>query len=288
MSLINDALKKAQKQRTDEPGASPPRPAPATVPIAIGKPASLPPPPPPALPRPSSIRYNAGPDATPREKKPQHDNHASLKPLWITLGVIAIAAVSVRVTVMIVRTADDPTQAKPAQITKTTKPPAETPRAATPPPTPAAIIIAAPAPPPAVLTPAPVPVAETKPAPALAPVTIPVITEPPAAAPAPIPAPAPVPVVTTKPAPAPALPPLYTPRPPASVNPSARIQSFIDRLRVSGIRLSDSGNKVILNDRLFTAGETVDGVLELKLVKIEYGVLTFTDASEKNYLKLFQ
>jgi hypothetical protein len=113
------------------------------------------------------------------------------------------------------------------------------------------------------------------------------VTPPPAQATA-KPASAAVPQAVT-PAPASvALPPLYAPRQPAPVNPSIRIQNFIDRLRVSGIRMSDTGSKVILNDRLFLAGETVDPNLELKLVKIEQGVLTFTDNNGKKYIKLFQ
>ena len=84
-----------------------------------------------------------------------------------------------------------------------------------------------------------------------------------------------------------ALPPLYAPRPPSPVNPSARIQNFIDRLRVTGIRLSDKGTKVILGDRLFTIGEVVDNGLELRLIKAEQGVLTFSDANGKTYIKLF-
>jgi hypothetical protein len=43
-----------------------------------------------------------------------------------------------------------------------------------------------------------------------------------------------------------------------------------------------------MNDRLFSAGDIVDSVLELRLVKIEEGVLTFSDSSGKKYLKLFQ
>jgi hypothetical protein len=110
------------------------------------------------------------------------------------------------------------------------------------------------------------------------PVAVPVASAatPPAAVPAPTPTPAA------------ALPPLYAPRPPTTVNPSIRIQNFIDRLRVSGIRMSDRGSKVILNDRLFTAGELVDTGLELKLIKIEQGVLTFADSNGKKYIKLFQ
>jgi hypothetical protein len=84
------------------------------------------------------------------------------------------------------------------------------------------------------------------------------------------------------------LPPIYAPRAPTPVNPGARIQSFIDRLRVTGIRMSTTGSKVIHNDRLFKAGDIVDPALDLRLLKIEEGVLTFADTNGKTYIKLFQ
>jgi hypothetical protein len=85
-----------------------------------------------------------------------------------------------------------------------------------------------------------------------------------------------------------ALPPIYAPRAPAPVNPSLRIQNFVDRLRVTGIRMSTTGSKVILGDRLFNLGDIVDSGLELRLVKVEEGVLTFADANGRTYIKLFQ
>ena len=85
-----------------------------------------------------------------------------------------------------------------------------------------------------------------------------------------------------------ALPPLYAPRAPTPINPSARVQGFIDRIRVTGIRKSDTESRVILNYRMFKTGDVVDSGLEVKLVKIEDGVLTFADSNGKTYIKLFQ
>ena len=51
------------------------------------------------------------------------------------------------------------------------------------------------------------------------------------------------PVVSAPPA-------VLEPAPPA-IKLGTRIQAFIDRLRITSIRISDTGNKVILNDRLF-------------------------------------
>ncbi len=84
------------------------------------------------------------------------------------------------------------------------------------------------------------------------------------------------------------LPPIYAPRAPTPVDNATRIQGFIERLRVTGVRISERGNKVILNDRLFSTGDTVNPGLELKLTKIEPGVITFTDSSGRNYIKLYQ
>lgn len=62
---------------------------------------------------------------------------------------------------------------------------------------------------------------------------------------------------------------------------------MIDKFRISGIRLSDTDSKVILNDHLFRAGELVESSLGLRLTKIESHLLTFSDAEGNVYLKHF-
>ncbi|MBK9989982.1 MAG: hypothetical protein IPP19_04385 [Verrucomicrobia bacterium] len=313
MSLINDALKKAQQARADQtlppteptppvtPLDSPTPDAPRPSPPPVNRP-QLPPHPPitwrapntPSVAKPpSSIRYESEP---PRKK-------SSLSIFWLSLGTIAVIAISVRLTVMFTRSEAEPTTTtKPAAVAATPTPVAAEPQATakapkTETPSPATTLaVQLPSEQPALIrTPELTPVAT-----ASTPETAPAITFPNQPATAKPETAAPVVSMPTAPAatavampPAAtaatsSLPPIYAPRAPAAVNPSARIQSFIDRLRVSGIRMSTTGSKVILNDRLFKAGDMVDPTLELRLVKIEQGLLTFSDLNGKQYIKLFQ
>lgn len=289
MSLINDALKKAQQARADQnlpPANVTPPTTPLHAPVSSTKPTSAPtnrPPPaahppivwrdpkaPPQVPtKTSSVRYESGPVG----KK------NSLPIFWISLGAIAIIAISVRLTVMFMRPDAKPaTTNKPATVAA---PRAEPQVTATPP----QVEVSLPAPTLAVQQAPSVPAPEPEPAPAVAFPTPPASSKP---AETGTPAPEANPAVAAPAPTAAALPPIYAPRPPTPVNPSARVQSFLDRLRVSGVRMSGAESKVILNDRLLKTGDLVDPVLELRLIKIEQGVLTFTDANGKKYIKLFQ
>jgi hypothetical protein len=225
-----------------------------------------------------SIRYQA--------KSPKEP--VSPKTLWLCLGAIALVLVSVGVTMSLTKT----TPAKPVAVAETApassaqKPVATAqdsmPQAEIPLPRPTLSVPTLDRP---TVEPAPSPV-ETAPAPAPTVVFTPASPGPqkPVAS-----APSPAVATTTNAAPATvALPPIYAPRAPAPVNPSLRIQNFVDRLRVTGIRMSTTGSKVILGDRLFNLGDVVDSGLELRLVKVEEGVLTFSDANGRTYIKLFQ
>lgn len=316
MSLINDALKKAQLKRAEDPAPAAPPAAPGggTPPV---QPSAAPLAGQPAKPRVSSVRYDPYGQQG-RTEEPKSSGSGGQKIFWLSLAVIAAAAIIVRLTVTFSRAP----AAKPVVSAGPATSPA-IPVATTPAPV-AATPIAEPSPTPItptpVLTPAAEP-AETKaitfPAPAVAktePASEPVAPKPAAApltinsAPAPQAKPEPTapraeptptvsfplaPTAETSVTPAPrppptVLPPLYAPKAPTPINNSARIQSFIDRIRVAGVRISPNGSKVILNDRLFSAGEVVEPMLELKLAKIEDGVLTFSDQNGKLYLKLFQ
>ncbi|HEY9153930.1 MAG TPA: hypothetical protein VIM69_02295, partial [Opitutaceae bacterium] len=84
--------------------------------------------------------------------------------------------------------------------------------------------------------------------------------------------------------------PTVTPTPspePTPVKPTIRIQALVDKFRVSGIRLSDTDSKVILNDHLFHIDDPVESSLGLRLTKIEEHRLTFVDADGNTYVKRF-
>lgn len=318
MSLINDALKKAQQQRAQDGSAAPPaarpeQPAPANGPTPAPAPAAKP-----------AFRYAAVPPVTryiPPTAPNRNKRPAPRKKAYATGATVAVVTVCIGITSYLLlsdsspeepaeapaATESTPNQIQPAPfaaptlaINSPSRPTGDT--ASTP---------AEPAPPPTISMPAlperEAPRATTttpaaaatlptaslslaspaQPAPAVAQIESTAQPATPSAAPpnaSPAPASA---TASTASSPSP-LPSIYMPRAPTTINPAARAQNFIDRLRVSGVRFTATGSKVILNDRLFQETEVVDSGLGLRLVKIEPGALTFVDAQGRTYLKLFQ
>ncbi len=215
MSLINDALKKAQHRQGDTTPPAASTPGPARVP---GQPSG-------------------------RPKSPVHG---------VAIGVVAtllVVAASVAVTVYLLKEDEPPARHPSSPVTNTSTTPVAPSAPVSTPATPAASAPEIPAP-----TPPP-------PAPATPPVAA-------------------VPAATTPPAPPaePAIPTLKL---------GTRIQSFVDRLRVTSIRISDTGNKAILNDRLFRVNDLVEPALGLRLTDIQPHLLTFTDENGATYLRHF-
>lgn len=105
------------------------------------------------------------------------------------------------------------------------------------------------------------------------------VTSPPAAA---TPAPA-------TPDSAAAPPPSATSLPPgkAPVVSTAQIQQFVDALRVTGIRSSGADSKVLMNDRVYRVNDIIDRPLGLKLIKVAPDGLTFSDPGGATYHKHF-
>jgi hypothetical protein len=240
MSLINDALKKAQNRQGEVAPAS-----------GAGQP---------------------GPAAVPKSPEQKKSSFGKILIIGIACSVVG-AGVSLVVALAILR--EDKADAGPAPAPK---PAATTPLISSS--APSSTTSAAQAP----QTPPPVPAA-----PPIIPVVNPPGSDPssPAAvsaresaqpplksaiAAAPLPAPAPLP------------PPAAAP---PALNLSARIQNFIVRLRITSIRISENGNKAILNDRLFRAGDTIEPSLGLKLVSIEPTELHFVDEAGEKYVRRF-
>jgi hypothetical protein len=226
MSLINDALKKAQKQRT---GEAPPL---ASMPAIGGE----------------SARHIA------RRAKP-----ASFNSLLVRLGLGAGGLLVLGLTgVLLLR--DSPA-------------PAETP------------VAVAPAAPSASPAPAPAAPGQTKPAENV--FVLPIAAPPVVGKPAPVspkveptaPAAAVIQPETAKVAPAP------TPAAPGRLEP--RAMTYIDNIRVAGIRASATDSKVLMNDRVYRAGDTVEHELGLKLVGITANSLTFEDQAGGRYTRNF-
>jgi hypothetical protein len=74
---------------------------------------------------------------------------------------------------------------------------------------------------------------------------------------------------------------------PAPALPDPRIQTFVDAIRVAGIRSSGAESKVLMNDRVYRVGDTVDLALGIKLEAVAPDSLTFVDAHGASYKRNF-
>ena len=87
----------------------------------------------------------------------------------------------------------------------------------------------------------------------------------------------------------PSAPPVVTPPPPPPPRPkfSPKAISFIDNLRIAGIRASATDSKVLMNDRVYRNGDIVEYELGLKLIEITANSLTFENESGARYTRNF-
>ena len=71
----------------------------------------------------------------------------------------------------------------------------------------------------------------------------------------------------------------------AAAKPSQDIIKWLSESKVTGVRLSPAGNKVILNGKAFVVDETVHFGLGLKVLAIEEKRILFVDKVGKKYMK---
>jgi hypothetical protein len=251
MSLINDALKKAQRLRTEDPLAAPPMPGGARV-AKRGEP------------------------------------RTAQQLLLIAAGVVALVVLTVVATVWLVNRPAAPKSApavtaSPAQKIATdggAPAPIIVAPVIKPTPMPGA---AAPVPPPAAAAPAVAPNPAQR-------VSIPVplaAQSTPVAASAVAPSAALFAASEASIAPVAESSPTAPPPPVAPPKADERIHVFVDAIRVTGIRSSGEESRVLMNDRVFRLNDIVDRTLGLRLTKVEPNTLTFTDANGASYVKNF-
>jgi hypothetical protein len=249
MSLINDALKKAQRMRTHEPAAAQPR-------------------------------AEGGADA-----KPGRTSHTHLL-IGVVAGAAVLVAGSVLATVYLLRqhepasspivvastpsaaVAAAPTSAPAHAAPPTTMIPRETSRPAVVPTKEAPIVVVLP-------PPSKAPASESRPT-GPTPVATPGST--PAAPPAAIPETPAAPSVGEHPVAPPA---------PATARPDPRAQTWVDTVRVTGIRPSGADSKVLMNERVYRVNDVVERALGLRLTEVAADRLTFTDANGIVYTRNF-
>lgn len=249
MSLINDALRKAQKQRT---GELPPL---ASMPAIGGE---------------SAVRIA-------KRARP-----AGFYTLLIRLGAgAAFLAVVIIGGVVLLRKKSLPAEARQSagqtpggQQPATVQPPSQQPTTAVP------------------QTAAPAAAATTFVVPIAAPPAVQktedseprtAATRPQPATPAKAEVPAPKPVATAAPVPAKSEP--VKPATPTKLEPKAIV--FIESLRVVGIRASATDSKVLMNDRVYRIGNTIEHEMGIKLTGITANSLTFEDERGGSYTRTF-
>ncbi|MBL9186427.1 MAG: hypothetical protein JNK23_03020 [Opitutaceae bacterium] len=250
MSLINEALKKAQRARHD--GTE------DTL-AAIGGDA-----PAPAIRRPAEKSSTA---------------------LVLGAGALLIVVLSVIATVFLV---NRPAAPKPAAAVAAVPPPVSVPEpvAVKPEPEPAPVMarpaeIITPAPKPATVSVALPAVAETKPVEPSPEKPVKAAATPPPPAPPAQPA-----TAATPPAkPAFVAPVITAVLPPTK--PDARIADFVESIRLTSIRGAGADGRVLMNNRVYRVNDTVDRSLNLKLTQIATDSLTFTDANGFTYVRNF-
>jgi hypothetical protein len=269
MSLINEALKKAQRQRLEE-GADPTATSPAAA--------------------------TSGHVA--RRGKGQGSNTVVL----LGSGALVLVVLSVVFTVYLVNRPTDtkrvaaatPTATIPVKSAATSSPTTPAPAETAP-----AIVVPklTPANPPPVTTPVTAPgspavatsatpatqSAPTAPPPATATATpsttaTSVVTTPATQPASAISPPAATPTVAPAPSPAAAL--------PAGV-PDERVAAFVDSVRVTGIRSSGAESRVLMNERVYRVNDVVERNLGVRLVKAAADSLTFSDPRGVTYVKNF-
>jgi hypothetical protein len=77
------------------------------------------------------------------------------------------------------------------------------------------------------------------------------------------------------------------PNGPDPSKPDLRILAYLDALQIAGIRVTDTGSKVLMNDRVYRENEIVDHLLGLRLKTITEDTLTFVDERGVIYTKNF-
>lgn len=78
------------------------------------------------------------------------------------------------------------------------------------------------------------------------------------------------------------------PPPAAPVRPlDARAIEYLDNIKVAGIRASATDAKVLMNDRVYRVGSVVNGEMGLRLVGITANTLTFEDPAGGRYTRTF-
>jgi hypothetical protein len=259
MSIINDALKKAARQRAQEEGDL------------------------------SSLMPGAGRAPASRGEK----RNSTQTVVLVAAGAVALIVVSVVVTGMLV------TGKPAAAPSAAPKPPPEQSQPAPAPlvQLPAVSLVSVPRAVPPVSTAAPAVVYQPAPAPVAIAVTTPLPTAIPTPIPTAIPTAVPTEAPTSPPAAALAEAPVIslhppTPAPPVAATPGAQahndlVQGLVDGIHVSGVRAAGAESKALIDGHVYRLNDVLDRATGLRLVGVSPDHVTFVDSQGVTYQKSF-
>ncbi len=78
------------------------------------------------------------------------------------------------------------------------------------------------------------------------------------------------------------------PTPAVAAKADERVQLYLETLRITAVRaLGGSDSRVMMNDRVYRVNDIVERNLVLRLTKVEANQLTFTDVNGATYVKYF-
>jgi hypothetical protein len=69
--------------------------------------------------------------------------------------------------------------------------------------------------------------------------------------------------------------------------PDERVTTFVEAIRVTGIRSSGAESRVLMNERVYRVNDVVERNLGVRLVKVDANSLTFSDPNGITYVKNF-
>ncbi|HXN35816.1 MAG TPA: hypothetical protein VN877_06570 [Opitutaceae bacterium] len=267
MSLINDALKKAARQRAEEeadlgqlmPGAS-------------------------------------------RAQAPRGAKKSSTQTIMLVgAAAVSLVVVSVVVTGILVTGKPDAAPAAARTVASLSPPPAPTPAPAPLVQVPVVALVSVPRA--VAAAPTPVPTVEFRPAPTAVPTAAPTAapTAVPTAMPTAMPTAIPTAIPTAMPTPAPtvalAAAPIISLQPPGPAAPVGAtpadqahndlVQGLVDSLHVSGVLAAGTGSKALVDGHVYRINDVLDRRTGLRLVKADPDRLTFVDSAGVTYVKSF-
>jgi uncharacterized membrane protein len=72
----------------------------------------------------------------------------------------------------------------------------------------------------------------------------------------------------------------------AAAAPSEAIYTWLKAAKITAVRLSESGNKMTLNGRTYTQGDTINYEMGIRCVIIQEKRILFMDQNDKKYMKM--